>query len=328
MAQEFECSIRSIDQDIQYLKEDMQLPIEFDRFKGGYVNTNPNQKLPEFDLNFGEVLALTIGKDMLAEYSGTSLEPILKSAFDKIADRLPEKIRMNLGDFVTAVRFKPTGIAPISRKVFFDFAEACDAQRVVQIEYFSASTGQNSSRQIEPLRVVENRGAWYCVAWCRLRQDVRMFALHRVQEYKLLDETFTPREDVDVDAYLSDAFLLEHGDPSQRYVIWFEPSAAPYVRERQWHHSQELTEHLDGSLTISFDATRMDEVKRWVLGYGASARVLEPAELRELVRAEFERGIANYKQPHVQLQLPLAAQTKKETASRKVSTYRDKKCGN
>lgn len=319
LCREFECSQRTIDGDIQLLK-DHHYAIEFDKSRNGYINTNPNQKLPEFDLDYSEVLALTIGKDMLSEYSGTSLEPILRSALDKIADRLPEKVRVNLNDFVTAVRFKPGGTVSITRKAFFDFTNACDSQHVIDISYFGARRGQHTQRTIEPLRVLEHGGAWYCVAWCRLRNDIRMFALHRIQKYSILDETFTERDDIDVDAYLKQAFLLEHADGQQRYSIWFDPLAARYVRERQWHPSQEITEHLDNSLTFSFMATSIDEVRRWVLGFGASAQVLEPAELRRILAEEFEDGHKMYSEPQ-QLQLPVAARTVSTSSEAAISEY-------
>lgn len=319
LAREFECSVRTVDNDIQLLR-DNHYAIEFDDFRNGYINTNPDQKLPEFDLDYSEVFALTIGKDMLSEYSGTSLEPVLRSALDKIADRLPEKVRVNLKDFVTAVRFKPSGTVSISRKLFFDFADACDDQRIIDISYYGARKGQYTQRKIEPLRVVEHGGAWYCIAWCRLRNDIRMFALHRIQKYTVMDETFIERDGIDVDSFVKQAFLLEHAGEEQRYSIWFDPLAARYVRERQWHPSQEITDHLDGSLTFAFSATSLDEVRRWVLGFGASAHVLEPAELRRILAEEFEDAHKMYSEPQ-QLQLPVAARTVAASSDATISAY-------
>lgn len=322
---EFECKVRTVDEDIRVLKEELQMPIEYDKFKGGYINANPKQKLPEFDLELGEVLALTIGKEMLSEYTGTSLESVLQSALDKIAQRLPEKIRVNLGDFVTAVRFKPTGIAPISRKVFFDFAHACDNCNVIEIKYYSAHNGQHTFRRIEPLRLVENRGAWYCVAWCQLRNDVRMFALHRIVEYNILPDVFAERN-IDIDSYLSEAFLLEHGDPPQEYVIKFDSTASRYVRERTWHSSQQITDHADGSCTMKFTATNLDEVKRWVLGYGASAEVIHPRELRQQIQRELERAFGKYATPAKRPATKIAARTAvtKQRKSKAATSSRSK----
>jgi predicted DNA-binding transcriptional regulator YafY len=291
---EFECKSRTVDEDIRFLKEEMHLSIEFDRFHGGYINTNPKQKMPQFDLDHGELMALSLGKDMLSQYFGTTFRSILRSALDKINGRLPDHTRLNFKEQVSVACFKPNGIAPVRRKTFFDFSKACDQQTVMRINYFSAHNGRETSREIEPYHLVENRGAWYCIAWCRLRDELRLFALHRVNLYFLTQEKFSAREAFNLDSYLNAAFLLEHGDPPQIYIIKFDSTAARYIRERHWHPSQEITNYSDESCTLSFVATNMEEVKRWVLSYGAAAEVLKPVELRHMIQAELAGTIAVY----------------------------------
>jgi predicted DNA-binding transcriptional regulator YafY len=293
--EDFECSERTVLEDIRYLKEQMNMAIEYDRFGGGYINRDPKQVLPPIELTEGELFALTLGKDMLTEYSGTAFEPILESAIQKIVDRLPDRSKVDVAELSGVVRFKPSGLVTLaSRKTWFDLNKACEDSKIVQITYYAASTGQMSIREIEPYRIVESRGAWYVIAWCRLKSAIRQFAVHRINEYKVSAENFSPREDVDVDRYLDETFVLEHGDPVQRYVIKFDPLATRYVRERKWHASQEFTVHQDGSSTLSVNAARLDEVKRWVLVFGAGAEVIEPAELREVLRAEFEEALRLY----------------------------------
>jgi predicted DNA-binding transcriptional regulator YafY len=290
-----ECSERTILADIQFLKENMRMAIEYDRFNGGYINSDPKRTLPPIELTEGELFALALGKEMLTEYSGTAFEPILEAAIQKIMDRLPDRAKISVADLSGAVRFKPPGMVALdSRKSWFDFNRACEESKIVQVTYFSAHSGQLTIREIEPHRMVESRGAWYVIAWCRSRNDLRQFALHRIREYKLTADTFEKRENVDVDKYLEEVFLLEHGDAVQRYVIKFDPVAARYVRERRWHPSQEIAEHDDGSCTLSFNAARTDEVKRWVLVFGSGAEVLEPQTLRDILRDEFERGLEVY----------------------------------
>jgi predicted DNA-binding transcriptional regulator YafY len=72
--------------------------------------------------------------------------------------------------------------------------------------------------------------------------------------------------------------------------VWFDAATAPYIVERRWHESQRFDRHGDGSVTLRMEVPGMAEVKRWVLYYGAGARVLGPPELVELVRSEL-RGM-------------------------------------
>ena len=321
----FECSERTVLGDIQFLKDNLRMAIEYDRFNGGYINTDPKQTLPPIELTEGELFALALGKDMLTEYSGTAFEPILDAAIGKIVERLPDRTKISVADLSGAVRFKPPGMVALeSRKSWFDLNHACEESKIVQITYFSAHSGQLTIREIEPHRMVESRGAWYVIAWCRSKNDLRQFALHRIREYKVHNESFEKRQNVDVDKYLDEVFLLEHGDQVQRYVIKFDPLAARYVRERRWHASQEITEHSDGSCTLSFNAARTDEVKRWVLVFGSAAEVVEPQTLRDILREEFERGLSLYSADSRAASSPgetkLAAQTSKKRKPKTMAT--------
>lgn len=297
LCQMFEVKERTIYDDIRQLRENMGLDIQFCRFRGGYYNRNPKKSLPVFDLSDGEVFALTMGKEMLSQYTGTAFETILRSAIEKISERLPDKVKVDLEDIRSMVKFRPGAIVPISRKMFLDLNRACEKNIPVDLVYLAASTGQISERTLFPYRLLENRGTWYVIGWCRLRNDLRMFALHRIKSYNLTDERFTPCEDLDIDAWVESAFQLEHGDEKQRVAIRFDPPSARYVRERTWHPSQELTEHEDGSCTLAFDTESLDEVKRWVLMYGAEAQVLLPEALAQMVKAEFDAALRKYGSP-------------------------------
>lgn len=290
-----ECSERTVHADLAFLRDNLRMAIEYDRYHEGYINTDPKRTLPPIELTEGELFALALGKNMLTEYSGTAFEPILDAAIEKIVERLPDKAKISVADLSGVVRFKPPGMIELeSRKSWFDLNRACEESKIVQITYFSAHSGQLTIREIEPHRMVESRGAWYVIAWCRSKSGVRQFALHRIREYKVMTDSFEKRENVDVDKYLEEVFLLEHGDEVQRYVIKFDPVASRYVRERRWHASQEIVDHEDGSCTLSFNAARTDEVKRWVLVFGASAEVIEPQTLRDILHNEFQRGLGLY----------------------------------
>lgn len=292
--QRFEVSKRTIYDDIQFLRERTGLDIRFDRYRNGYYNKTPGKKLPPFDLDYGEVFALTLGKQMLEQYAGTAFEPVLRSAIEKIQQRLPEKVKLEAQEVFAAVRFHTNAVVPVSLTSFLDLTKACEERRAVTITYHAISRNETSSRKVEPMRIIENRGCWYMVAYCRMRRDMRLFALHRIQSYKVDKERFDERNGIDVDAYMAKAFQLEQGDPEQMVRIVFAPDAAKYIRERNWHPSQKRTDHTDGSCTLEFTTTSLDEVKRWVLPYGAHAEVLEPATLRKMLADEFKHGAQLY----------------------------------
>jgi predicted DNA-binding transcriptional regulator YafY len=77
-------------------------------------------------------------------------------------------------------------------------------------------------------------------------------------------------------------------------VVWFDSYQARYMRGREWHPTQKMEEHDDGSLTLSFQTGAVDEVKRWVLGFGGHARVLAPPVLQDAVRESLREALHHY----------------------------------
>ena len=94
--------------------------------------------------------------------------------------------------------------------------------------------------------------------------------------------------------YLEKIFQAEVGGNPVSVSIWFDASSAPFIRERRWHVTQEITEHSDGSLTLYLVSSGLNDLKRWVLGYGKGAVVKQPSELVELVRQEVEGMSKSY----------------------------------
>ena len=63
---------------------------------------------------------------------------------------------------------------------------------------------------------------------------------------------------------------------------------ADRVKERVWHQSQVEKERSDGSLELTLRVDNLEEVERWVLGWGAQVEVIAPRELIGRVRAAAE----------------------------------------
>ena len=290
----FEVQPRTVYEDIRMLKEQLGMEIVFDRFKNGYYNANPKKELPAFELTDGEVFALMLSKEMLSQYMGTAFEPILRSAIEKIQERLPGKCQLDLEDVRSLVRFNSGPVITIPRKLFLDLNRACEDHVTVVLEYYSASKGEMTKRLVDPYRLMENRGTWYLIAYCHMRNDLRLFALHRIREHELSDSHFAEREDIDIDKWMDTAFMVEHRNESHRIMVVFKPAAARYIRERVWHPSQDLVEHETGSCTLSFDTPSLEEVQRWLLSFGNDAKVLAPHQLVKMMRDSLASALDNY----------------------------------
>ena len=93
---------------------------------------------------------------------------------------------------------------------------------------------------------------------------MRTFALDRMTGLGVTGESFKVPADFSVEEYLAGSLAIERGEP-RKVVIEFDHGEAPYIRGRQWHHSQTLEELPDGTLRMTLTVGGLGEVMRWVM---------------------------------------------------------------
>lgn len=148
-------------------------------------------------------------------------------------------------------------------------------------------------RTIDPYHCVRYEGDWYVLAHCHLRRAVRTFSLARILSARETDIHFQRPEHFDFHAFFASHFGIHWGQGSIEVRIRFQPGAAAFIRERQWHPSQEVEEREDGGLVLTMTVNHLLELKRWILSWGPAARVLAPPDLVREIREDLlamERG--------------------------------------
>ena len=120
-----------------------------------------------------------------------------------------------------------------------------------------------------------------------------MFVLDRIKMMNISDETFEVPSDFDLETYMQSPFKVIHDRPVN-VTIRFDKKAAGYIKEKIWHHSQKIEPQKDGSIIFSAEVAGIDEVKHWVMSWGTSAEVIEPAYLREEIAQELQLSLKKY----------------------------------
>ena len=240
-------------------------------------------------LTLAETSALLMSRDLLRPVGPQPLGAAITGAFDKIgrvlsrdALKLLDQMRESIG--VRAVGAKLQGAA--AEHVAF-IQRALLERRRLEMRYYSMSRDEENRRQVDPYHLTVYDGGFYLVGYCHWRKTERIFAVERIRELRMLVTTFRPRPDFSAEEYLKHVWGIIKGDIVPVKVI-FSRSVARYVRDRLWHPSQKLRELPDGRLEMNLRVADTIEVRRWILGYGADAEVLEPALLREVLRMSAE----------------------------------------
>ncbi|MDN5325616.1 MAG: hypothetical protein PWP41_311 [Moorella sp. (in: firmicutes)] len=288
LAEHLEVSQRTVERDIQLLRDFFGAPIVYDAWRRGY-RYEKTFSLPPLQLTEGEFLTLYLGQRLLSQFGGTPFGQILRNALAKLKVMLPETVSIDLESLERDISF---GIEPLRGDteqlvaVYGDLLRAIQESHSVQIIYYTASRDAVTERLIDPYHLRFFRGAWYVIAYCHYRREVRFFALDRIRQWKVTEKQFTVRPDFSLDSYLQNSLGIERGPQVHEVVIRFDAVEARWIKERHWHSSQVIEELPDGSLVLKMRLSGLQEVKRWVLGFGSQAEVLAPPELRQEVARE------------------------------------------
>jgi predicted DNA-binding transcriptional regulator YafY len=294
VAREFEVDVRTAYRDLDFLRDDWRVPLEYDPAQRTYRLTGPITSLPPISLSQGEVVALYFAEKVLRLYRGTPFEADLASAFGKLQELLPQEVNVS-PDLLEA--WLSLDLGPLytpDAAVFRDVLAAQRQRRVALVRYRSLSSGRTGDRRIHPYHVFNLRGDWYVAAWDERRKEVRDFALHRIRRITLTTQTYEVQPGFDFRRYMADAFGIEKGGKAVEVDIRFAPRQARWIRERKWHRSARIQEEMDGGLVLRLKVAETSELRRWVLQFGSEAEVLAPASLRAAMVKELAAARAAY----------------------------------
>ncbi|HHY92115.1 MAG TPA: WYL domain-containing transcriptional regulator [Firmicutes bacterium] len=289
LSRDLEVSTRTIERDLEFLRDRLGAPLKYDFKRRGYYYTDDGFVMPRLKLTEGEVVALYLGQKLLSQYKGTPYEPAIVQAFAKIQTFLPDSVEVDLDEvdgFLSFAVEPLRGEEEVLAARFQEVVRAIQERESLDITYYTASRNAESQRRVDPYHLRCHHGAWYLIAYCHTRKEVRIFALDRVQSLCHTGQHFSPPAGFSLEEYLGHSLGIERGGEPCQVVIRFDAVQARWIRERQWHSSQELAFLPDGSLLFKVTVTGLSEVKRWVLGFGAHAEVLAPEALRQAVARE------------------------------------------
>jgi len=248
-------------------------------------------------LTVSELCALYFSRTLVESLSGTPFRDDVESAFDKLSGVLTPHMREFLDQLPRVIATKPDPLRrrvedPRQQQIIARALEATLQLRQANITYYSKSSDRTKTYLVHPYRLAHAQGGMYLLAYVPEYSEVRTFAVERVQEISLLEDKFTPIEELPDAAFPHS--LGVHSGPPERVEIEFQQAVADYVRARQWHPSQQLREVDGGGLHMTLDVCLDRALQSWILSFGPFARVIAPEGLAKEIATQFEEARARY----------------------------------
>ena len=294
LAAELNVSERTVHRYMVMLEE-MGIPIYSERGPYGGFSLVRGYKLPPLIFTAEEATVLYMGANLVREVWGQTYEDAVTAATAKLDNVLPDDLRQEVAQAQESLV-----VGGLARRDYRPWEptihmlrQCIGNRRCVHLLYRGLARREDTDRVVEPYALTFQWGLWYLVGFCRLRQDLRTFRVDRIQHAESSGDTFDVPDDFSVREYLARWMRFE---PVHTVVVRLQAAAASDARERHGHW-MEIAGETDGSVTARFGAANLDWATGWVLGYGASARVLEPPELIARVRQAAKGALRQYAEP-------------------------------
>jgi predicted DNA-binding transcriptional regulator YafY len=256
---------------------------------------DPTHEAAELSFTMAELMALYFSRDLLQVLHGSPMQEALDSALEKIGARLPASGHDLLRQLKQQTAVSVTGWKDYSQSstIIHALNRAIRHRLTVRIQHKPLKAPAAQTRAVDPYRLWYTGGGLYLVAHDHGKRATRTFAVERISSVSNTNQRFTIRSDFDFEAFQRTAFPVHGGQPRQ-VRIRFSPEQAPYIMERHWHDSQKLVPKEDGSVILELQVGNLWEVKRWLIGWGADAEVVEPSELRGALCSEVAKVFKQY----------------------------------
>lgn len=293
LAREFEVSAKTVQRDVDFMRDQLVLPIEYDRCRHGFFYAQPVGQFPLITVSEGELVALLVAQKAVEQYRGTSFEKPLQTAFQKLVSSLTDEASISLHELSEAVSFHSAGVPKGQIRVFELLTAAVMSSQLVEFDYLSLRATDPEHRRVAPYHLACIHHQWYLIGADQIRGQLRTFALTRIKSVKSLKVSFARPSDFSVSKMLSGSFAAFEADRTEQVKIRFDAFAARLVSERQWHKSQKMRP-VDGGVELTMRVGVAPDLESWILGWGDHAEVLEPSDLRHRIRTTIRNMAARY----------------------------------
>lgn len=248
----------------------------------GVAPFDPNALMPLIvEDGFVEVwsaLPAPLGTVRLTAPEASALAAALQTAGfstdDDLTSRLLEAAASASFDAVELAHTIRTADSDHDAHVYAVIAAALAEHAVVRIEYVRVGATQPLARDIEPVSLFAERGAWYVTAWCRHAGDWRTFRVSRIR-------SATPTGESHHRSSQSEDASAFHRAGMPRATLRFAPDE-PFS-EREWPGGRVLESGESGSVIAEVPYGGTAWLTRQVVARLGRVEVLEPASLRSAV---------------------------------------------
>lgn len=274
LAAHFGVSERTVFRDLGSLEES-GVSIEF--ADGRYRRVGGRPQAVSLDSGELELVRLALSNPAIEKRKGP-----LSRALGNLVSKLDSALRSRRRP-VAATLAGPERSGGAAFDVLDELERLARERRPAKLRYRSLSGGAERDRSVDPWRVFHRDGAWYLVGRCHTHDEARLFRVDRVEWVRAGRGIFVVPDDFDLERLLETAWSVYLGDGDFDVVLRFEPRLAALIENGRHHPGESTRRRPDGAIEYRVHLSSLEEVARWVVGFGGGVAVESPPELRQQV---------------------------------------------
>lgn len=274
LAERFEVSTRTIYRDIETLSS-AGIPVYMSKGKGGGISL-----LPDFVLNKA-VLTEKEKEEVLSSLKAVSAVNLSETntALKKLSSLFGEKNT----DWIE-VDFSSWANAQNETDLFHKMKSAILSKNLICFSYASTK-GEQTTRQVEPLKLCFKGGAWYLYGYCKSRNDYRFFKLRRVKKLIVSEIQFQRQ---------SPGQIFSENEVFAEEFIDLKLKLSSRMAFRVYDEFDHFQQKEDGSFIAEISYPKGEWIFYYIATFGSHCEVLEPEEVRNEVKLKLQMMLKNY----------------------------------
>ena len=296
---ELEVSPATLKRDLDYLKDQLGAPIEYDRFQNGYRfgegYRGQKHELPGLWFSERELYSLLMANQLLNELDSDGvisrhLKPLLERIHTMLGTSDAEAKTL-----LKRVKIVSPAKRPVSSQFFELVCEALLKRRRLHMRYLTRGRGEVSERDVTPQRLVHYRSTWYLDAWCHTKEKLLRFALDAIEEARTLDAKAKEVPLKQVETEMDGGYGIYAGTNRHWATLRITPQAAQWISHEVWHPDQKGRWLEDGAYELQLPFAEETELVMDILRQGSQVEILSPPSLRQRVTKALEETLTNYR---------------------------------
>jgi predicted DNA-binding transcriptional regulator YafY len=277
LAAAYETSASSISRDIEFMRDSLNAPIEYDALRRGYYYSEKTYRLPAGFATAEDMLALGMAKTLISLYQNTPMYAAAQNLLESLCAPLEDgKHPFWYEDRIVV---PPVAFAAVDGETWNVITRALRENKIITFDYRGSWDEEYKPRRARPYQLLFDTGVWYLYAWAEERRAVRVFSVARMRNAVLTHDAFSLPPDYDYRKKTGGSYFgVFAGAKTYTFRVAFYGESEAWASERQWAAGQSVEKIRDG-VVITFSSTQFGKVAEWVLSRGQTARPLAPEAL-------------------------------------------------